>query len=66
MIFFKLQYQAYLEQIPRFKHLTFEDNIETIKFWFFIFKKNTGEPLNCRCNNLLIKRETMPVNDKAQ
>ena len=35
----KLQYQTFMQQVPEFEHMLYEDGVILIKFWFSISKK---------------------------
>lgn len=62
----KKQYQIFMQQVPEFEHMLYEDNIELIKFWFSISKKEQESRFNRRVNNPLKQWKISPVDDKAQ
>lgn len=35
----KKQYRTFMQQVPEFEHMLYEDNIELVKFWFSIGKE---------------------------
>jgi len=62
----KQQYQTFMQQVPEFEHMLYEDNIEIIKFWFSISKDEQARRFNGRVNNPLKQWKISPVDDKAQ
>jgi polyphosphate kinase 2 len=62
----KAQYQTFMQQVPEFEHMLYEDNIEIIKFWFSISKDEQASRFKGRSNNPLKHWKISPVDDKAQ
>jgi len=62
----KKQHQTFMQQVPEFEHMLYEDNIEIIKFWFSISKDEQARRFNGRVNNPLKQWKISPVDDKAQ
>ncbi len=62
----KAQYQTFIQQVPEFEHMLYEDNIEIIKFWFSISKDEQARRFKGRVNNPLKQWKISPVDDKAQ
>ncbi len=62
----KKQYQTFMQQVPEFEHMLYEDNIELIKFWFSISKEEQGRRFKARKKNPLKQWKISPVDDKAQ
>jgi polyphosphate kinase 2 len=62
----KAQYQTFMQQVPEFEHMLYEDNIEIIKFWFSISKDEQASRFKGRSNNPLKQWKISPVDDKAQ
>ncbi|MGV7228807.1 MAG: polyphosphate kinase 2 [Nitrospirales bacterium] len=62
----KAQYQTFIQQVPEFEHMLYEDNIEIIKFWFSISKDEQANRFKGRSNNPLKQWKISPVDDKAQ
>jgi polyphosphate kinase 2 len=60
------QYQTFMQQVPEFEHMLYEDNIEIIKFWFSISKDEQARRFKGRVNNPLKQWKISPVDDKAQ
>jgi len=62
----KVQHQTFMQQVPEFEHMLYEDNIEIIKFWFSISKDEQERRFKGRVNNPLKQWKISPVDDKAQ
>ena len=62
----KPQYETFMQQVPEFEHMLYEDNIELIKFWFSISKDEQARRFKRRVNNPLKQWKISPVDDKAQ
>ncbi len=62
----KKQYQTFMQQVPEFEHMLYEDNIEFIKFWFSISKEEQDRRFKARKKNPLKHWKVSPVDDKAQ
>jgi polyphosphate kinase 2 len=62
----KKQYQTFMQQVPEFEHMLYEDNIEVIKFWFSISKEEQDRRFKARKKNPLKQWKISPVDDKAQ
>ena len=62
----KSQYEVFMQQVPEFEHMLYEDNIEIIKFWFSISKGEQERRFKCRVNNPLKQWKISPVDDEAQ
>jgi polyphosphate kinase 2 len=62
----KKQYQTFMQQVPEFEHMLYEDNIELIKFWFSISKEEQDRRFKARKKNPLKQWKISPVDDKAQ
>jgi len=62
----KQQHQTFMQQVPEFEHMLYEDNIEIIKFWFSISKDEQERRFKGRVNNPLKQWKISPVDDKAQ
>ena len=62
----KNQYQTFMQQVPEFEHMLYEDNIEVIKFWFSISKEEQDRRFKARKKNPLKQWKVSPVDDKAQ
>ena len=62
----KPQYETFMQQVPEFEHMLYEDNIELIKFWFSISKDEQKRRFKRRLINPLKQWKISPVDDKAQ
>jgi len=62
----KKKYKTFMQQVPEFEHMLYEDNIELVKFWFSIGKDVQEERFQSRRLNPLKQWKISPVDDKAQ
>ena len=62
----KGQYKLFMQQVPEFEHMLYEDGIELIKFWFSISKDVQKERFDSRRNDPLKQWKISPVDEKAQ
>lgn len=62
----KKQYKVFLQQVPEFEHMLYEDNMELVKFWFSISKKVQHERFESRRHDPLKQWKISPVDDQAQ
>jgi polyphosphate kinase 2 len=62
----KRQYQLFMQQVPEFEHMLYEDGIELIKFWFSISKDEQARRFDERRENPLKQWKLSPVDDRAQ
>ncbi len=62
----KQQYKVFLQQVPEFEHMLYEDNMELVKFWFSISKEVQHERFESRRIDPLKQWKISPVDDKAQ
>ena len=62
----KTQHQVFMQQVPEFEHMLYEDNIEVIKFWFSISKGEQKRRFDGRVNNPLKQWKISPVDNEAQ
>ena len=60
------QYRTFMQQVPEFEHMLYEDNLEMVKFWFSISKNVQEERFVSRRRNPLKQWKISPVDDKAQ
>ena len=60
------QYQQFLQQVPEFEHMLYEDGIELIKFWFSISKDEQVRRFASRRDNPLKQWKISPVDEEAQ
>ena len=62
----KSQYEVFMQQVPEFEHMLYEDNIEIIKFWFSISKAEQERRFKRRVTNPLKHWKVSPVDKEAQ
>lgn len=62
----KQQYQHFLNQVPDFEHMLYEDGIKVIKFWFSISKEEQQRRFESRLKNPLKRWKFSPVDMKGQ
>ncbi len=62
----KKQYKTFMQQVPEFEHMLYEDGIELVKFWFSIGKDVQEERFQSRRHNPLKQWKISPVDDRAQ
>ncbi len=60
------QYGTFLQQVPEFEHMLYEDGIELVKFWFSIAKDQQVARFEERRSNPLKQWKLSPVDDRAQ
>ena len=60
------QYRLFMQQVPEFEHMLYEDGIELIKFWFSISKKEQARRFDSRKVNPLKQWKISPVDERAQ
>ncbi len=62
----KKQYKTFMQQVPEFEHMLYEDNIELVKFWFSNSKDVQKTRFQSRRLNPLKQWKISPVDDRAQ
>ena len=62
----KQEYRVFLQQVPEFEHMLYEDNLELVKFWFSISKEVQADRFASRRNDPLKQWKISPVDEKAQ
>ena len=62
----KKEHQRFLQQVPEFEHMLYEDGVTIIKFWFSISKEEQAKRFDARRQNPLKQWKLSPVDDKAQ
>lgn len=62
----KKEHQRFLQQVPEFEHMLYEDGVTIIKFWFSISKDEQAKRFDARCQNPLKQWKISPVDEKAQ
>jgi len=62
----KKEHQRFLQQVPEFEHMLYEDGVTIIKFWFSISKEEQAKRFEARRQNPLKQWKLSPVDQKAQ
>ncbi|TAK64608.1 MAG: polyphosphate kinase 2 [Dehalococcoidia bacterium] len=60
------QYERFLQQVPEFEHMLYEDGITIVKFWFSISKEVQQQRFKSRKVNPLKQWKLSPIDGKAQ
>jgi len=60
------QYKVFMQQVPEFEHMLYEDNLELVKFWFSISKEVQEYRFQSRRVDPLKQWKISPVDEKAQ
>lgn len=62
----KTEYQRFIQQVPEFEHMLYEDGIILIKFWFSISKEEQQRRFASRKENPLKQWKLSPIDQQAQ
>lgn len=62
----KKEHQRFLQQVPEFEHMLYEDGVTIIKFWFSISKEEQAKRFEARRQNPLKQWKLSLVDEKAQ
>jgi polyphosphate kinase 2 len=60
------QYATFMQQVPEFEHMLYEDGVTIIKFWFSISKNEQQKRFKSRQENPLKEWKFSPVDVKGQ
>jgi polyphosphate kinase len=60
------EYHRFLQQVPEFEHMLYEDGLTIIKFWFSISKDEQLSRFDIRRTNPLKQWKLSPIDEKAQ
>jgi polyphosphate kinase len=60
------QYEMFMQQVPEYEHMLYEDGITIIKFWFSISKEVQLSRFKSRHVNPLKQWKLSPIDDRAQ
>jgi polyphosphate kinase 2 len=60
------QYQRFMQQVPEYEHMLYEDGVTIIKFWFSISREEQLRRFKSRKTNPLKQWKLSPIDDKAQ
>jgi len=61
-----VQHKVFLQQVPEFEHMLYEDGVELIKFWFSISKEVQKARFKSRRADPLKQWKISPVDEQAQ
>jgi polyphosphate kinase len=62
----KDQYDRFMQQVPEFEHMLFEDGVILVKFWFSISQEVQSARFQSRRTNPLKQWKLSPLDGKAQ
>lgn len=62
----KSEYVRFIQQVPEFEHMLYEDGIVLIKFWFSISKEEQESRFQSRKTNPLKQWKLSPIDEMAQ
>jgi polyphosphate kinase 2 len=60
------EYKVFMQQVPEFEHMLYEDNLELVKFWFSISKEVQEYRFESRRLDPLKQWKISPVDEQAQ
>jgi polyphosphate kinase 2 len=60
------EYQQFLQQVPEFEHMLYEDGVHIIKLWFSITKDQQKKRFDSRKMDPLKQWKLSPVDEKSQ
>lgn len=62
----KVEYDRFMQQVPEYEHMLYEDGITIIKFWFSISKDEQERRFQSRAVNPLKQWKLSPIDKQAQ
>lgn len=62
----KAEYDRFMQQVPEYEHMLYEDGVTLIKFWFSISKEEQSRRFDSRKLNPLKQWKLSPIDEKAQ
>jgi polyphosphate kinase 2 len=60
------QYQRFMQQVPEYEHMLYEDGVTIVKFWFSISKEEQLRRFQSRKTNALKQWKLSPIDNQAQ
>lgn len=60
------EYSRFMQQVPEWEHMLYEDGVTIIKFWFSISKDEQARRFGMRKHNPLKQWKLSPIDEKAQ
>ena len=61
-----VEYERFIQQVPEYEHMLYEDGVTIIKFWFSIAKDEQLRRFDSRRNNPLKQWKLSPIDQQAQ
>lgn len=62
----EIEYDRFMQQVPEFEHMLYEDGVTIIKFWFSISRQEQQKRFMARRINPLKQWKLSPVDERAQ
>lgn len=62
----QVEYERFIQQVPEFEHMLYEDGVTIIKFWFSIAKDEQLRRFESRRSNPLKQWKLSPIDARAQ
>lgn len=62
----KAEYERFMQQVPEYEHMLYEDGVTLVKFWFSISKEEQSRRFQSRKLNPLKQWKLSPIDEKAQ
>jgi polyphosphate kinase 2 len=60
------EYERFMQQVPEFEHMLYEDGIHIVKFWFSISREEQLQRFEARRINPLKQWKLSPIDERAQ
>ncbi len=60
------EYERFMQQVPEFEHMLYEDGVAIIKFWFSISREEQLDRFEARRANPLKQWKLSPIDERAQ
>ena len=60
------EYERFMQQVPEFEHMLYEDGVHIVKFWFSISREEQLLRFGARRRNPLKQWKLSPIDDRAQ
>ena len=60
------EYERFMQQVPEFEHMLYEDGVDIIKFWFSISREEQLARFSSRRDNPLKQWKLSPIDARAQ
>lgn len=60
------EYERFMQQVPEYEHMLYEDGVHIVKFWFSISKEEQLARFQSRKKNPLKQWKLSPIDERAQ